>query len=64
MLSSFVLVDKPASCSDCQIKKEYRDLDITKIEEIQKIDAEISNLKSSEVTDGEIIDSKMHKEKD
>ena len=64
MLSSFVLVDKPAPCSDCQIKKEHRDIENTKIEEIQKIDAEISNLKYSEVTVGEIIDSKMHKQKD
>ena len=64
MLSSFVLVEKPAPCSDCKIKKEHRVLENTKIEGIQEIDTEISNLKSFEVTDGEIIDSKMHKEKD
>ena len=64
MLSSFVLVEKPATCSDCQIKKEHSVLEKTKIEVIQGIDAKISSLKSSSVTDGEIIDSKMLKETD
>ena len=60
MLSSFVLVDKPANCSKCQIKKEHRIVDNAKVERIQEIGAEVSSLKSSAVTDGEFVESNVH----
>jgi hypothetical protein len=42
MLSSFILVDKPSRCSDCQIKTELRVTENVKIERSQEIDAEVS----------------------
>lgn len=60
MLSSFVLVDKPANCSECQIKKAHKILENVKIESIQEIDAEVSSLKSSAVIDGEFLESNVH----
>jgi len=50
MLSSFILVDKPSRCSDCQIKTELRVTENVKIERSQEIDAEVSSLESSAVT--------------
>jgi len=41
MLSSFILVDKPSRCSDCQIKTELRVTENVKIERSQEIDAEV-----------------------
>jgi len=64
MLSSFILVDKPSRCSDCQIKKELRVTENVKIERSQEIDAEVSSLESSAVTDGEHSESKTHKDTD
>ena len=60
MLSSFVLVDKPAPCPDCQITKEHIIIDKAKFDRIQAIDAEVSSLKSSAVTDGEYLESNVH----
>ena len=54
MLSSFILVDKPSRCSDCQIKTELRVTENVKIERSQEIDAEVSSLESSAVTMGSI----------
>ncbi len=60
MLSTFVLVDRPAPCSECQIKKEHRIVDNAKIERFQEIEAEVSSFKSSAVRDGEVIESNVH----
>ena len=60
MLSSFVLVNKPANCSDCQIKKGHKIVVNAKIESLQDIDAEVSSLKSSAVIDGEFLESNVH----
>ena len=64
MLSSFILVDKPSRCLDCQIKKELRVTENVKIERSQEFDAEISSLESSAVTDGELSESKRIKDTD
>ena len=65
MLSSFILlVDKPSRCSDCQIKTERRVTENVKIERDQEIDAEVSSLESSAVTDGEHSERKTHKDTD
>jgi len=64
MLSSFILVDKPSRCLDCQIKTELKVTENVKIERSQEIDAEVSSLESSAVTDGELSESKTHKDTD
>ena len=64
MLSSFILVDKPSHCLDCQIKKELRVTENVKIERSQEIDADVSSLESSAVTDGEHLESRKHKDTD
>ncbi len=64
MLSSFILVDKPSLCSDCQIKKELRVTENVKIERTQEIDADVSSMESSAVTDGEHSESRKHKDTD
>ena len=64
MLSSFILVDKPPRCSDCQIKTELRVTENVKIERSQEIDAEVSSLESFSVTDGEHSESRTHKDTD
>ncbi len=64
MLSSFILVDKPSRCSDCQIKTELKVTENVKIERSQEIDAEVSSLESSAVTDGEHSESRKHKDTD
>ena len=64
MLSSFILVDKPSRCSDCQIKTELRVTENMKIERSQEIDAEVSSLESSAVTDGVNSQSRSQKETD
>ena len=64
MLSSFILVDKPSRCSDCQIKTELRVSENVKIDRSQEIDAEVSSLESSAVTDGELSESRTHKDTD
>ena len=60
MLSSFILVDKPSRCSDCQIKKVLRVTENVKIERNHEIDAEVSTLESSSVKDGEHSESRKH----
>ena len=62
MLSSFILVDKPSRCSDCQIMTELRVTENVKIERSQEIDAEIRSLESSSVTEGEHSESWTHKD--
>ena len=64
MLSSFILVDKPSRCSDCQIKTELKVTENVKIERSQEIDAEVSSLESSTVTHGEHSESRKHKDTD
>ena len=64
MLSSFILVDKPSRCLDCQIKKELRVTENVKIERRQEIEAEVSSLESSAVTDGEHSESRTHNDAD
>ena len=64
MLSSFILVDKPSRCLDCQIKKELRVTENVKIERTQEIDADVSSMESSAVTDGENSESSKHKDTD
>ena len=64
MLSSFILVDKPSRCPDCQIKTELRVTENVKIERSQEIDAEVSSLESSAVTGGEYSESRTHKDTD
>ena len=64
MLSSFILVDKPSRCSECQIKTEFRVTENVKIERTQEIDADVSRLESSAVTDGEHSESRRHKDTD
>ena len=60
----FVFVDKPSRCSDCQIKKELRVTENVKIERSQEIDADVSSMESSAVTDGEHSESRKHKDTD
>jgi hypothetical protein len=64
MLSSFILFDKPSRCSECQIKKEFRVTENVKIERTQEIDADVSRLEPSAVTDGEHSESRKHKDTD
>ncbi len=64
MLSSLLLVDKPSRCSDCQIKTERRVTENVKIERGLEIDAEVSSLESSAVTDGDHLESRTQKDTD
>ena len=64
MLSSFILVDKPSRCSDCQIKTELRVTENVKIERSQEIDAEVSSPESSVVADEEHPERRPQKDTD
>ena len=64
MLTSLVLVEMPASCSECQQKTEQRIAENEEIERSPEIDAEVFSEESSAVTDGEEAKSKRHKDTD
>ena len=64
MLSSFILVNKPSRCPDCQFKTELRVTENVKIDRSQEIDAEVRSLESSAVTDGEHSESSTHQDTD
>lgn len=64
MLSSFILVDKPSRCSECQNKKEQKVAIKAGIERSLEIDVVVNSVESSVVTDRKDAKSNIHKEKD
>ena len=52
MLSSFILVDNPSRCSECQNKTEHKVVGNAVIERIPEIDTEVNSGESSVVTTG------------
>ena len=61
MLSSFILVDNPSRCSECQNKTEHKVAGNAVIERIPEIDTEVNSGESSVVTAGKDAKSKTHK---
>ena len=64
MLSSFILVDNPSGCSECQNKTEHKVAGNAVIERIPEIDTEVNSGESSVVTAGKDAKSKTHKDTD
>ena len=64
MLSSFILVNNPSRCSECQNKTEHKVAGIAVIERIAEIDTELKSGESSAVTAGKDAKSKAHKDTD
>ena len=64
MLSSFILVDNPYRCSECQNKTEHKVAGNAVIERIPEIDTEVNSGESSVVTAGKDAKSKTHKDTD
>ena len=64
MLSSFILVDNPSRCSECQNKTEHEVTGNVVIERIQEIDTEVNSGDSSVVSSGTDAKSKTHKDTD
>ena len=64
MLSSFILVDNPSRCSECQNKTEHKVAGNAVIERIPEIDTEVNSGESSLVTAGKDAKSKTHKDTD
>tara|TARA_B100000949_G_C13860947_1_gene276540 strand:+ start:223 stop:456 length:234 start_codon:yes stop_codon:yes gene_type:complete len=60
MLSSFILVDNPSRCSECQNKTENKVAGNAVIERIQEIDTEVKSGGSSVLTAGKDAKSKTH----
>ena len=61
MLSSFILVDNPSRCSECQNKTEHKVAGNAVTERIPEIDTEVKSGESSVVTAGKEVKSKTHK---
>ena len=64
MLSSFILVDNPSRCSECQNKTEHKVAGNALIESIPDIDIEVNSGESSVVTAGQDAKSKTSKDTD
>ena len=64
MLSSFILVDNPSRCSECQNKTEHKVAGNAVIERIPEIDTEVNSGESSVVKAGKDAKSKTHKDTD
>ena len=64
MLSSFILVDNPSSCSECQNKTEHKVAGNAEIERIPGIDTEVNSGDSSFVTAGKDAKGMTHKDTD
>ena len=64
MLSSFILVDNPSRCSECQNKTEHKVAGNAVIERIPEIDTEVNSGESSVVTAGKDAKSKTHADAD
>lgn len=64
MLSSFILVDNPSRCSECQNRSEHKVAGNAKIERTPEIDTEVNSGESSVVKAGKDAKSKTHKDTD
>ena len=64
MLSSFILVDNPSRCSECQNTTEHKVAGNAVIDRILEIDTEVNSGESSVVTSGKDVKSKTHKDTD
>ena len=64
MLSSFILVDNPSRCSECQNKTEHKVAGNAVIDRILEIDTEVNSGESSVVTYGKDAKSKTHTDAD
>lgn len=64
LLSSFLLVDNPSRCSECQNKTEHKVTGNAVIESIPDIDIEVNSGDSSVVKAGKDAKSKTHKDTD
>ena len=64
MLSSFILVDNPSRCSECQNKTEHKVAGNAVVERIPEIDTVVNSGESSVVTVGKDAKSKTHKDTD
>ena len=64
MLSSFILVDNPSRCSECQKQTEHKVAGNVVIERIPEIDTEVNSGESSVVTAGKDANNKAHKDTD
>ena len=64
MLSSFILVDNPSRCFECQKKTEHKVAGNVVIERITEIGPEVHSRESSFVTAGKDEKSMTHKETD
>ena len=64
MLSSFILIDNPSRCSECQNMTEHKVAGNAVIERIPEIDTEINSGESSVVTAGKDAKSKTLKKAD
>ena len=64
MLSSFILVDKPSRCSECQNKTEQQVGGNAAIESSPEVDVAVNRGESSVVTDGTDAKSNIHTNKD
>ena len=64
MLSSFILVDNPSRCSECQNKTENKVSGNTVIDRIPEIDTEVNSGEYSVVKAGKDAKSKTHSNAD
>ena len=64
MLSSFILVDNPSRCSECQNKTEHKVVGNAVIDRILEFDTEVNSGESSVVIAGKDAKSKTHKDTD
>ena len=64
MLSSFILVDKPSRCSECQNKTEQQFEGNAGIESSPEVDVAVNREESSAVTDGDHSESRTQKDTD
>ena len=64
MLSSFILVENPSLCSECQNETEHKAAGKAVIESIPDIDIEVNSGESSVVTAGQDAKSKTSKDTD
>ena len=64
ILSSFILVDKPSRCSECQNKTEQKVAGNATNERSQEIDVELNIEESSTVMDGKNAKNNILKDTD
>ena len=64
MLSSFILVDNPSRCSECQNKTEHKVAGNAVIERILEIDTEVNCGESSVMAAEKNAKSKTHRDTD